>query len=164
MATITNIFVEFGRWFAARSKSEIAPWCFVLVLVIGYLDYITGVWISLSVVYVVPIVLAAWYVSQQYAYLLAVISAVLWLTGDIVGGAPFPSGFVPVWNGFIRLVFYAILIVVICRLRDLQLNLGRRVQERTGALTKEIAERQRLQREMMEVSNRVQLRPPFRVQ
>lgn len=71
MAEVSNTMIGVGRRFAARPRQELALVCFVLVLIIGYIDYITGAWISLSVVYVVPIAIAAWYLGRLYAYTLA---------------------------------------------------------------------------------------------
>lgn len=154
MAGISSIAIGVGHRVVARPQSELALFCFVLVLIIGYIDYVTGVWVSLSVLYVLPIAIGAWYLGRGYAYALAGASAVVWMTGDAVSGAPYPSAVVLAWNGSIRLCFYVILIVVLCRLRDLQTDLGRHVRERTAALTAEIAERQRLERQMMEIGER----------
>ena len=152
MAKSAGTFASFGRWFVKRPKSEIVLYCVLLVLVIGVVDYVSGIWVSLSVVYTVPIGLAAWLVSRRAAYLIALASTAVWMIGDGLGGIPPDRQLVQVWNGGIRLSFYVILIVVLCRLRDLQLDLGRHVRERTAELTAEVAERQRLERQMMDVS------------
>lgn len=154
MAEVSNVMIGVGRRFAVRSQKELALLCLAFVLIIGYVDYETGVWISLSVVYVVPIAFAAWYVGRLYAYLLAGLSAVIWTIGDALSGTQTLSTVVLTWNGSIRLCFYAVLIFVLCRLRDLQTDLGRHVRDRTAALTAEIAERQRLEHQMMEIGER----------
>lgn len=154
MADVSSVMIGMGRRVVARPKQELALVCFALVLIVGYIDYLTGVWVSLSVVYVVPIAIAAWYVGRLYAYVLAGVSAVVWTIGDGLSGAPALSDIVLMWNGTIRLCFYAVLIFVLCRLRDLQTDLGRHVRDRTAALTAEIAERQRLEHQMMEIGER----------
>jgi len=154
MISAVKLASELGQWGATRSKPAIALFCFALVSGVGYIDYVTGIQVSLSVVYVVPITVAAWFVNRPYAFVLAAFSAALWIFGDMAGGMQYTTYWVPVWNGFIRLSFYAFLIIVLGRLHDLQRDLGRRVQERAAALTKEIAERERLERELLEVSER----------
>jgi hypothetical protein len=47
----------------------------LLVLLIGYLDYITGYVISLFVFYSVPIVIAVWYGDRRCGILIALFSA-----------------------------------------------------------------------------------------
>ena len=154
MISAVKLTGELGRWGATRSKTEIALFCFLLVGFIGFLDYITGTEITLSVVYVIPITIAAWFVNRPYAFALSILSVLVWIYGDLAAGLKVPNILVPSWNGFIRLLFYAFLIVLLGRLHDLQRDLGRRVRERAAALTKEIAERERLEREMTEIGER----------
>ena len=153
MAQIAEPFVAFGCWFARRPKSEIVVYCLLLTSAIGCVDYFTGVWVSLSVIYTVPIGIAAWYVGRRTAFAIALLSTVVWVIGDWLSGVPGEHQLVQLWNGSIRLLFYIVLVVVLCRLRDLQRDLGRHVRERTAALTAEIAERQRLERQMMNIAD-----------
>ena len=142
------------RWLARRPKRDVAILSLVLTVVIGYVDYVTGTNISLSVVYVLPIAMAAWFVSQSYAVTISILSVVIWSYGDDL----FSNHTIPIaveaWNGLIRLLFYLLAVVLMVRLRALQNNLNELVYERTAALTKEIRERQRLELNMMEVGNR----------
>ena len=151
---VRNLISDATRWGISRSKFSIAAFCTALVLFIGYVDYITGIWISLSVVYVVPIAIAAWFVNRSFALAIATASTAVWLWGDVASGMTPGNYLIPAWNGFIRLAFYVFVIVLLKRLHDLQTDLGRRVQERAAALTREIAERERLEREMLQISER----------
>jgi signal transduction histidine kinase len=146
-----------GR-FGIYNRGEIAVFCFLLVFLIGLADYAAGKFISLSIIYVFPIWLAAWYVGVGYALFLSVLSVIIWIWGDIATGLTFPDYFVPVWNGVIRLMFYVILIVLLQRLRTLQEVLESRVEDRAVALTREVAERERLERDLLDVSEREQRR------
>jgi len=142
------------RWCASRPRRELAIFSLVFVLVIGYIDYATGAAISLSVVYILPIAMAAWFVSQSYAITLSVLSVVVWIYGDDLSSHHAIGFFVQAWNGLIRLLFYFLSVLLLVRLRALQHNLNQLVRERTAALTKEIQERQRLERNIMEIGNR----------
>jgi signal transduction histidine kinase len=147
-----------GNWGARHARGEIALFSFCLILAIGLADYSAGKDVSLSIIYVIPIWIAAWYVGAVYAFLLSLLSVVLWIFGDIEAGMSFNSFVIPVWNGTIRLVFYVFLIVLLQRLSTLQKTLENRVEERAAALTREIAERERLERDLLEVSEREQRR------
>jgi signal transduction histidine kinase len=153
-----DIAAAVGRWVKRRSRAELAALSFVLVLAIGYVDYITGPGITLSVIYVIPISVAAWFVGPRTAFALAVLSVAVWLGGDMAAGKTFSSYLVPLWNGTIRLAFYAFVVVLLDNLSRLQRDLERRVEERAQALTREIAERERLERDLLEVSEREQRR------
>jgi signal transduction histidine kinase len=155
---IVFVAERLGSWGGSHRRGEIALFCFLLVLLIGVADYAAGKYISLSIIYVFPIWLAAWYVNAGYALTLSVLSVGIWIYGDIATGLTFPDFFVPTWNALIRLMFYIILITLLHRLRSLQETLENRVEERAIALTREVAERQRLERDLLDVSEREQRR------
>lgn len=147
-----------SRWGAGLPQNEVAIFSLVLVIAIGLADYSAGKDVSLSIIYVFPIWIAAWYVGPIYAFALSILSVILWICGDLAAGLTFSSFLIPVWNAAIRLVFYVFLIVLLQRLSSLQQNLEKRVEERAQALTREIAERERLERDLLEVSEREQRR------
>jgi signal transduction histidine kinase len=123
----------------------------VVLAVVGVADYVTGNEILLSVFYLVPVAIAAWAVGRPFAVITALLSVGVWLVGDIAAGADVARPFVLAWNACITLAFYFVVIVLIGRIRTMQRNLEERVRERTIALTEEMAERQRLEREILEI-------------
>ena len=125
-----------------------------LVAIIGLIDYMAGWQISLSAIYAYPITLAAWYVGPGSAYMLALLSVALYMGGDLAADVPYTSWVVFVWNGLVRLLFYAVLIQMLDYIRLLTNGLEARVLERTADLRKEIATRERLERELLEVGGR----------
>ncbi len=145
-------------WMARRSRWQIGTGMVLLVLAIGILDYATGIEISLSVVYALPISIMAWYVGARPALALSLLSAAVWIWGDFIAGLQVSSAMVPIYNVAVRLIFYAFLTQVLVRLRYLQKNLEELARVRAAALSYEITERERLEREMLEISEREQRR------
>jgi len=125
-----------------------------LVFLIGFIDYISGWEISWSVIYVIPITIAAWYIGTGFAYALSALSVILWLAGDFATGLQVSSLLIPVWNSAIRLIFYYLIIRMLVYIRSLTAVLEDRVLQRTADLRKEITGRERLERELLEVSER----------
>lgn len=156
--TIASVAEQLERWGATYKPKEIALFALGLVLVIGIADYAAGKNVSLSILYVLPVWIAAWYVGSAYAFALALLSVVIWISGDLATGMMFPDFLVGLWNGLVRLIFYALLLILFRRLKSLQEDLAKRVEDRAAALTHEIAERQRLERDLLEVSEREQRR------
>lgn len=128
----------------------------VLVAVIGVVDYVTGFLILFSAFYLLPVGLAAWYVGSAAGTLLSVLSVGVWLGGDFAAGARYPSVLVPVWNGAIALIVYFVVVRTLVNLRRLQKELEERVRQRTGALTNEIQQRARLEKELVEIGEQAQ--------
>ena len=122
----------------------------LLVAIIGYVDYLTGYERPLLLFYLLPISLAAWFAGFATGLGIAVLSIAVSMFSDVAAGIP-ALGF---WNAGMAFVSYALFAGVLSKLRTLVGELDRRVQERTAALEREVAERRRLDREIAQVADR----------
>jgi len=136
-----SVFFSSG-WVSAASL--------ILVGVVGYLDYVTGYERSLSLFYLIPISLATWFGGLIFGLVMALLSVVVWILSDVAAGIPV----VGVWNAGMALASYIAFTVVLWKLRTVLDELDRRVRERTAALQREIAERERLDQEIAEIADR----------
>src|SRR5205809_3434517 len=138
-----------SHWILYRKGALIAV-CLLLVAVVGYIDYVTGYERPLLLFYLLPISLAVWFGSLLFGLSVAVIAIVAWMWSDLAAGIP-ALGF---WNVGMAFASFALFAAVLSKLRILVGELDRRVQERTAALQREMAERQRLDREIAQVADR----------
>jgi signal transduction histidine kinase len=129
-----------------------------LTLLIGYFDYWTGTDTTFSAIYLFPICAAAWFLDRKAAYALAVLSSVLWVSGDIEAGARYLNMWIPAWNLAARFAIFAFAVHLMVALKKLTTDLERRATERAAKLTEEIRMRERLQRELLQISEREQER------
>jgi signal transduction histidine kinase len=143
-------FKKLDMW----SKPMLAAACVGLVAVIGFLDYITGYEISFFMLYLVPILLAVWRVSTSFALVISVLSVISVLGTNIAAGWHFSNWFVPVWNSMMVGAFYMVVVRVFILHRELE----KHVRQRTAALTQEMQERRRLEKELLEAGEREQRR------
>jgi signal transduction histidine kinase len=149
------------RWITRlgrQSRRRLMALTFFLVLLIGATDYITGYEISFSVFYLGAVCLATWFIGFRFALVVAVGSVACWFVGDVAAGARYTSRFVLGWNAAIALSFYVVMIRVLSSLRSLQEKLEAKVRERTAALTDEMTARERLEKELLSISEREQRR------
>jgi signal transduction histidine kinase len=130
----------------------------VVLGLIGVIDYLTGFELLFSVFYLLEVGLAAWFVGWGFGLLMSVLSVIVWIGGDVAAGAHYSNLVVPVWNAVILMVFYFIVVWLLTRLRSLHKDLEARVMERTRALRHEMAERERLEEEILQVSESEQRR------
>lgn len=151
MSVLTNQFEK-------RSKAFAAATSVALVAVIGIVDYLAGYAIFFSAFYLLPVGLAAWFVGGSFGILISISSVVVSVVGDYAAGARYPSVFVPIWNGAIALTVYFVVVKTLTSLRRLRDELEERVRQRTTALTNEMQERARLEKEILEISEREQRR------
>lgn len=129
-----------------------------LVIVVGVIDYATSPEISFSVFYLLAVGVAAWFVGKKFAWFVSAFCVAVSVVGDIASGSRYSNQFVPFWNESVVLGFYFVVVSLLTRLRSLTRGLEARVQERTAALTGEMKERERLERELLEISEREQRR------
>ncbi len=95
------------RFLQKRSQPWLIVTSFVLLVIVGIADYLTGFERSLLVFYLLPVSLAAWFVSWRFAVIICLLSVAVWIGGDIAAGAIYSSWFVPFWNATRRLLFFS---------------------------------------------------------
>ena len=130
---------------------------FLLVL-IGVIDYLTGYELMFSVFYLLEVGLATWFVGKTFGLVMAALSVVAWIGGDVAAGARYSTPLIPIWNALILLVLYLIVVLLLASLRALHRDLEVRVEQRTEALRGAMAQRQRLEEEILQISEREQRR------
>ncbi len=139
------------------SRLALAAAAIAIVAVVGIADYLTGYELAFSIFYLVPVVLMAWFVGRSMAVGMAILSVAVSLVGDCAAGVLL-NRFVLYWNATIVLGGYLIVVWLLTRLRILHLELEERVRHRTAALTAEMTERERLEKELLEISEGEQRR------
>jgi signal transduction histidine kinase len=149
------------RWFKRLERQShlfFQAAALVIVTVVGLFDYATGWEISFSVFYLLALALAAWFVGKGFSFFVAVLSVAVSLGGDLATGQRYSNRLVPWWNASIVLAFYVVVIWLLVKLRALYGELENRVRQRTTALSDEMVERERLEKEILAVSEREQRR------
>jgi signal transduction histidine kinase len=99
---------ENGAPRSARSRAILTVALALLVALIGALDYWSGNEIALTIFYLIPIALGAWYVGPRAGNLLALLSAGAWLLADVYGGPIYDSPIIPPWNAAVTGAFFLI--------------------------------------------------------
>lgn len=142
------------RYLAKRSKAFLVAMAFSLVAVVGVTDYLTGAEISYSIFYLIPISLSGWFVGRRLGVLVSFVGALCWLWADLAAGATYSHPLIPFWNAAMRLGVFLIVTWLLAKLKGLHSGLEEMVRQRTAALAAEIAERRRLERELLEICDR----------
>jgi signal transduction histidine kinase len=139
-------------------KSALVGITFLIVACVAVVDILTGYEISCTVFYLGAIGLATWLVGAIFGVIVSVFSAVLTTTISILSGQNYSNRFASIWNAAIILSFYVIVVWLLRRLRRTQETLEERVKERTASLSAELAERRRLEKEVLAIGEREQRR------
>jgi len=110
--------------------------CFLLVLIIGYIDYITDQQISLSFFYLIPVLFITWLRTRERGITLSIFGTIVWLTIDINSGTNYFHPAVPYWNAVIVLCFFITSTIILSSLKTALKNEKKlsRVDYLTGVL------------------------------
>jgi signal transduction histidine kinase len=140
---------------AGLSRRSLKATGYGLVLAIAVADWLSGNQISASAIYAIPIAFATWLVGWRFGLTLAICSVALWVGSELYVERP---SLAIVANAVIKVAGYGVFIALLTGLHNYQQNLQRRIQDRTAALVRQITERERLERELLSVSEREQRR------
>jgi hypothetical protein len=91
--------------------------CLLLLLLVGWLDYITGYELGFFVFYTVPIGLAAWYLGRWPGIWVALGATIAWWLADALAGAKYSSRFSFWWNSTVHFAAFVINAVTIAKIK-----------------------------------------------
>ncbi|MBE9225080.1 diguanylate cyclase [Phormidium sp. LEGE 05292] len=93
------------RYLENRSKSFLIGLGILLVIVIGFIDYLISPDIA-SIFFLLPVALGSWFVSEKFGILISLTCAIAWFIIYQLKGEILLPNYLPYWNAFIRLSFY----------------------------------------------------------
>lgn len=106
----------------SRLRRQLVRFVLLLVIVlVGWVDYVTGRDFGFSLFYLIPIGIAAWFLDRATAFLIAGTASIAWLLAELAWRPD--SLVVPLWNGFTRVVIYFSQAWLLARVRTDQARL-----------------------------------------
>ncbi|MDX1595144.1 MAG: GGDEF domain-containing protein [Gammaproteobacteria bacterium] len=121
-----------------------------LTALVAAFDYATGVEVSFSLFYLLPVALMTWASGPHPGMIAVAVCMVVWFMIDKAGGQTYSNAAIPYWNALIRGGFFAVVCLMLWRLR---VAVGReRDLARTDGLTG--AWNRRFFTELLDLENR----------
>lgn len=111
------MFKTFNQYFEDLPHTNVFLLAVAGILIVGVADYLTGYEVSMSVFYLGPIALAAWYAGQWPGIASAVVACICWHFADLASGVKYSHPSIAVWNTFVRFVFFLITLSLLVALR-----------------------------------------------
>lgn len=105
-------------YLANQSKFYIVTLAVFLVLIIGMLDFLTGNEFSISVFYLIPVILVTWLLESNFSWAITLMSALTWLIADLSGELKYSSILIPFWNALVRLGFFITVVILLTALKS----------------------------------------------
>ena len=94
----------------------------IILLVIGWLDYITGYEFGFFIFYFIPVAIAAWLCGKRSGLVMAFASALCWYLSDKYTNHPYSQAFFIYWEMFMRLISFLTTALTVSRIREMLLN------------------------------------------
>ncbi len=142
--------MKFPPFFARQSRYGFLGESLLLVFVCGTIDWFSGFEVSMSLFYGIPIMFAIWFGDKKTGLLVAILCGITWWWADILAGHIYSHYWVAIWEPASRFGYFAFVAVG-----------GAALKEKHDAVRARIAlleHTQRLEREIIEISEREQRR------
>jgi diguanylate cyclase (GGDEF)-like protein len=90
---------------------------FSIIGLLGILDYITGNELTLSLFYLIPIVLVTWAIDHKTGLFLSFISGLTLLSAEIAAGQTYSHPIFYLLNTLVRTLFYVVVVYLVAELQ-----------------------------------------------
>ena len=145
------------RYLGSLSQSTLAALLLGLTGLVGVLDYAVGVNATFVSLYLIPMGIAAWFLGLPFSYVLASLSSILWVAGDVGAGFAAAASTLT-WNLLSRFAVFIAFSHLVRALRRLHDDVDELAKARSAQLVAEIEARERLEQELVHISEREQRR------
>lgn len=108
-----KILLNIAIYLGGLSRGLIITIGLALVLLVGITEYLIGHGISISIVFLIPVSLIAWYAGRGAGLFIACISATIWLVNDVIAENAYSHTYVPLWNAVVRFGFFIIVVYLL---------------------------------------------------
>jgi serine phosphatase RsbU (regulator of sigma subunit) len=106
------------NYISSFRKTTIIGISVILLLLIGYLDFVTGIEVSISIFYLLPVALCSWFINKWAGFIIAIFSSVALYVADYLLSHSVSHLIIPYWNAIVMLGFFLLIAYIISALKD----------------------------------------------
>jgi hypothetical protein len=127
-----------------KRRTRIMLASIAILLIFGWIDYVTGYEFGFFIFYFIPVSIAAWYGGRKPGIAMACASAVCWYLADRMTHHPYPRPYFAYWETFARYISFMTTALTLSKIHE-TIDDGRRVREE---LDRALEENRQLKRRM----------------
>jgi len=127
--SVNRATVRLFRFLSQRSSTALILLSVFLVLLAGLIDYLTGVEVSLSILYLLPVSLSAWFVGRRVSIVMSILGTIAWFLADFFSATRYSHPLIPYWNALVMFSFFLTTAVILSALRASVQRERRRARE-----------------------------------
>lgn len=155
------MFGAVDSFFTQRSKVLLTFIASFIIILLGIIDHYSGVEISFSVAYLIPVSFSAWYINRRTGFFISLLSAISWFVTDLTAGHEYSHPAIPMWNCIARLAFFLIITFLLSKIKT-QLQAEEKLAD-TDPLTGLANRRSFLERARFELERSKRYKHPFTI-
>jgi len=91
----------------------------IFIAILGFIDYVTGPYLSFQIFYLIPVSLVAWFGGVIPSVPLLIASIIAWFYDDVAGSHSYTHPLIPYWNIFVKIVFFFFVVYLVTKLRQI---------------------------------------------
>ena len=127
-----------------KRRTRIMLASIAILLIFGWIDYVTGYEFGFFIFYFLPVSIAAWYGGRTPGIAMACASAVCWYLADRMTHHPYPRPYLAYWETFARYISFMTTALTLSKIHE-TIDNGQRVREE---LDRALAENRALKRQL----------------
>jgi hypothetical protein len=120
---------------STQSHTAMTTQGLVLVILIGFLDFVSGYEMSFSLFYLAPITLVTWWAGRRWGVAVASFSTLVWLGAEMASGRAFTHPLISFWNTLMRVSCFLIVVILLAQLKRSYAEQRRMARELRASLT-----------------------------
>ena len=145
------------RFLGSLTRVTLTVLLLTLSCLVGLLDYVVGSNATFVSLYLIPMGLAAWFFGLPFSYFIAGLSTLFWVVGDMGAGIEIDNPTLA-WNLFSRFAVFIAVSHLVRAQRRIHDDVEALAKKRSAQLVSEIQTRERLEQELVRISEREQRR------
>ena len=151
------MFAAALRFLGSLPPATLAVLLLVLTGLVGLLDALVGTNATFVSLYLIPMGIAAWFLGLPFSYVVASMSSVFWVAGDVSAGVISNISTLS-WNLVSRFAVFIAVSHLVRALRRLHDDVEALAEKRSAQLVSAVEARERLEQELVHISEREQRR------
>lgn len=112
-----RIIQRFTAFVERRSQKTLIAYAVSITVLLGFLDFQTGVEVHFLLLYLIPIFLGSWFVSREAGVYLACFASLTWFAVALLGGRSYSSAWMAYWNLLMRTGAFVLFAITQAQLR-----------------------------------------------
>jgi hypothetical protein len=120
------------RFIERRTTAEFAITAVLLAAFVGWVDDVTGMEVSVALLYLLPVMMAAWYVGRLAGFTVSLQCAIEGFIAERTGFSSYSHPAIPFWNSAMMLGFFLAVTILLVALKaslNHEEELARTIQE-----------------------------------